>query len=125
CSTLYRRGDRRFCNHAGARRCARSADRRTEHQSSTNSCAASLRHGEGNRRCQSQSRRARRCRTGRVLSSSLREFSFITEAQMSWIAESYMSKKGVAKGKPGNTHQLTEAKQGKYHYVYGPYAKPV
>ena len=44
---------------------------------------------------------------------------------MSWIAESYMAKKGVAKGKPGNTHQLTEAKQGKYHYVYGPYAKPV
>ena len=44
---------------------------------------------------------------------------------MSWIDESYMAKKGVAKGKPGNTHQLTEAKQGKYHYVYGPYAKPV
>ena len=44
---------------------------------------------------------------------------------MSWIAKSYMAKKGVAKGKPGNTHQLTEAKQGKYHYVYGPYAKPV
>ena len=44
---------------------------------------------------------------------------------MSWIAESYMAKKGVAKGKPGDTHQLTEAKQGKYHYVYGPYAKPV
>ena len=44
---------------------------------------------------------------------------------MSWIAELYMAKKGVAKGKPGNTHQLTEAKQGKYHYVYGPYAKPV
>jgi len=44
---------------------------------------------------------------------------------MNWIAESYMAKKGVAKGKPGSTHQLTEAKQGKYHYVYGPYAKPV
>jgi amidase len=44
---------------------------------------------------------------------------------MSWIAESYMARKGVAKGKPGATHQLTEAKQGKYHYVYGPYADPV
>ena len=33
--------------------------------------------------------------------------------------------KGVAKGKPGATHDLTEAKQGKYHYVYGPYAEPV
>jgi acetamidase/formamidase len=31
----------------------------------------------------------------------------------------------VAKGKPGANHQLTEAKQGKYHYVYGPYAEPV
>jgi amidase len=44
---------------------------------------------------------------------------------MSWIAESYMAKRGVAKGKPGATHQLTEAKQRKYHYVYGPYADPV
>jgi amidase len=44
---------------------------------------------------------------------------------MSWIAESYMAKKGVAKGKAGTTYQLTEAKQGKYHYVYGPYADPV
>jgi len=44
---------------------------------------------------------------------------------MSWIAESYMARKGVAKGKSGSTHQLTEAKQGKYHYVYGPYADPV
>ena len=44
---------------------------------------------------------------------------------MSWISESYMAKKGVAKGKAGATHQLTEAKQGRYHYVYGPYADPV
>jgi amidase len=44
---------------------------------------------------------------------------------MSWIGESYMAKKGIAKGKAGTTYQLTEAKQGKYHYVYGPYADPV
>jgi amidase len=44
---------------------------------------------------------------------------------MSWIAESYMARKGVAKGNAGTTYQLTEAKQGKYHYVYGPYADPV
>jgi amidase len=44
---------------------------------------------------------------------------------MSWIAQSYMARKGVAKGKSGSTHQLTEAKQGTYHYVYGPYAEPV
>ena len=42
-----------------------------------------------------------------------------------WLETSYMARKGVAKGKTGTTHQLDEAKQGKYHYVYGPYAEPV
>ena len=42
-----------------------------------------------------------------------------------WLATSYMARKGVAKGKDGATHELTEARQGKYHYVYGPYADPV
>ena len=32
---------------------------------------------------------------------------------------------GVAKGKIGTTHELTEAKQGKYHYTMGPYSDPV
>jgi acetamidase/formamidase len=36
-----------------------------------------------------------------------------------------MSRKGVARGKSGATHELTEKKQRKYHYVYGPYAEPV
>lgn len=44
---------------------------------------------------------------------------------MSWIASSYMARKGVAKGKTGERHKLTEAEQGSYNYVYGPYAKPV
>ena len=44
---------------------------------------------------------------------------------MSWIASSYMARKGVAKGKAGQTHKLTEKEQGEYCYVYGPYAKPV
>jgi amidase len=44
---------------------------------------------------------------------------------MSWLDTSYMAKRGVARGRTGATHQLTEAKQGKYHYVYGPYAEPV
>jgi amidase len=43
----------------------------------------------------------------------------------SWLSESYMGRKGVAKGAPGRKHELTEAKQGTYHYVYGPYAEPV
>ncbi len=38
---------------------------------------------------------------------------------------SYMARKALAGGKPGATHHLTEARQGKYHYVYGPYAEPV
>jgi amidase len=43
----------------------------------------------------------------------------------SWLQQSYMGRKGVAKGVAGPHHELTEAKQGDYHYVYGPYAKPV
>ena len=42
-----------------------------------------------------------------------------------WLQASYMARKGVARGKAGKTHELTVAKQGKYNYVYGPYAKPV
>lgn len=42
-----------------------------------------------------------------------------------WLETSYMARKGVARGKPGKTHELTVEKQGKYHYVYGPYVEPV
>ncbi|WP_149539630.1 acetamidase/formamidase family protein [Siccirubricoccus phaeus] len=44
---------------------------------------------------------------------------------MSWIEHSYMGRKGVARGRRGATHELTEAVQGEYRYVYGPYAAPV
>jgi amidase len=44
---------------------------------------------------------------------------------MSWLETSIMARKGVAGGKPGREHAVTEATQGKYHYVYGPYASPV
>ena len=44
---------------------------------------------------------------------------------MSWIDSSYMARRGVAKRRPGATHALTEAVQGTYSYVYGPYAEPV
>ena len=36
-----------------------------------------------------------------------------------------MVQRGVANGKPGAKHDLTEAVQGQYSYVYGPYAEPV
>lgn len=44
---------------------------------------------------------------------------------MSWLENSIMTRRGVAKGKRGKSHAITEESQGKYHYVYGPYAKPV
>ena len=44
---------------------------------------------------------------------------------MSWLETSIMARKGVAKGKAGRDYMITEADQGAYHYVYGPYAKPV
>ena len=43
----------------------------------------------------------------------------------SWFSSSYMARRGVAAGRAGKTHRLTEAKQGSYQYVYGPYAAPV
>lgn len=42
-----------------------------------------------------------------------------------WVAQSYMGRKGLAKGAAGSQHALSEAKQGAYQYVYGPYAEPV
>ena len=44
---------------------------------------------------------------------------------MDWISESYMGRKAVARGTAGKTHLLNKEVQGEYHYVYGPYAKPV
>lgn len=44
---------------------------------------------------------------------------------MSWLDTSIMARRGAAKGKPGKTYSITEESQGQYHYVYGPYAKPV
>jgi acetamidase/formamidase len=44
---------------------------------------------------------------------------------MAWKDKSYMARRGVAAGRTGTRHRLTEADQGKYHYVYGPYAEPV
>jgi len=54
-----------------------------------------------------------------------KEGDMTLEESMSWLEHSIMTKNGVARGKPGRTHELTEAKQGRYHYVYGPYAAPV
>ena len=42
---------------------------------------------------------------------------------MGWIEQSVMVRKGVAGGKEGDRHAITIEDQGKFHYVYGPYAK--
>lgn len=44
---------------------------------------------------------------------------------MSWLSTSHMGRRAVARGLPGAHHHLSEADQGDYHYVYGPYADPV
>ncbi|RYX99355.1 MAG: acetamidase [Bradyrhizobiaceae bacterium] len=44
---------------------------------------------------------------------------------MSWLENSIMTRRGVAKGRPGQSYAITEESQGKYHYVYGPFVDPV
>lgn len=44
---------------------------------------------------------------------------------MSWLETSYMARRGVAGGAEKARHYLSEADQGAYHYVYGPFAEPV
>jgi len=43
---------------------------------------------------------------------------------MSWFDRSLMATNGVAKGVAGAKASITIADQGKFHYVYGPYAAP-
>jgi amidase len=44
---------------------------------------------------------------------------------MTWLDTSIMRRRGVAQGRTPQTHQLTEALQGTYHYTIGPYSQPV
>ncbi len=44
---------------------------------------------------------------------------------MDWLATSIMNRRGIAAGRMGTTHHLTEALQGVYHYTIGPYSSPV
>jgi amidase len=44
---------------------------------------------------------------------------------MNWLEQSIMYTRGVARGQVGATHELTEARQGKFHYTMGPYSDPV
>jgi hypothetical protein len=44
---------------------------------------------------------------------------------MNWLDTSIMRTRGVAQGRTPDTHALTEATQGKFHYTIGPYSDPV
>ncbi len=44
---------------------------------------------------------------------------------MDWLKNSIMMTKGVGKDSKGETHHLTEKKQGTYVYTMGPYSEPV
>ncbi|GAB7526500.1 acetamidase/formamidase family protein [Paraburkholderia sp. 2C] len=44
---------------------------------------------------------------------------------MNWLSQSIMYTRGVARGQVGTTHELTEARQGTFHYTMGPYSEPV
>ncbi|WP_349371672.1 acetamidase/formamidase family protein [Salinarimonas sp.] len=44
---------------------------------------------------------------------------------MSWLSGSHMARRGLARGAETARHRLSEADQGAFQYVYGPYAEPV
>lgn len=44
---------------------------------------------------------------------------------MDWLKDSIMRRRGVAQGRTPDTHALTEALQGQYHYTIGPYSDAV
>lgn len=45
-------------------------------------------------------------------------------ANPDWISNSILAARGVAGKETGVTHTLTEAEQGQFHFVYGPYVDP-
>ena len=44
---------------------------------------------------------------------------------LSWLGASILARRGAAGGRAGSKHELTEARQSGFHYVYGPYSEPV
>ena len=42
-----------------------------------------------------------------------------------WLSQSIVARRGLGWSKKPTLHELTEAKQGKYHYTIGPYSDPV
>jgi acetamidase/formamidase len=44
---------------------------------------------------------------------------------MDWLHTSIMKSRGAGRAREAQTHNLTEAQQGTYHYTIGPYSEPV
>jgi amidase len=44
---------------------------------------------------------------------------------MDWLDSSIMHRRGSAGGEVGETHHLSEERQGTFHYTMGPYSEPV
>jgi len=44
---------------------------------------------------------------------------------MNWLEQSIMHTRGVARGQVRETHELSESRQGTFHYTIGPYSTPV
>jgi acetamidase/formamidase len=44
---------------------------------------------------------------------------------MNWLEQSIMYTRGVARGQVRETHELSESRQGTFHYTIGPYSTPV
>jgi hypothetical protein len=42
-----------------------------------------------------------------------------------WLRSSLMATRGVGGDRKPETHDLTEEKQGRFHYTMGPYSEPV
>ena len=48
-----------------------------------------------------------------------------TTGSKEWVTGSIMAQRGAGRDRKPQTHELTEAKQGRYHYTIGPYSDPV
>jgi len=44
---------------------------------------------------------------------------------MNWLKQSITHTRGAARGQVGSTHELSEARQGTFHYTIGPYSQPM
>ena len=50
---------------------------------------------------------------------------FFLQGDDEWLKQLIMHTRGAARGQVGTTHELSEARQGTFHYTIGPYSEPV